>query len=275
MFQFTDVFCSCKDIIDGSSCHSAFCSVKCQKVGTSQGSSENVPSEREPAHGDHYLVADRSNRIPPHTHSSCEGDQIALRPVSDSNWVQMTSFCCWNNTNRAKGWRGGMMEEKTTCTLFSFIDELLYFYSLKRTWWHVEEMESKCCNQARNSWSCEKTVCQAWFTRSHTLTHQHVFSSSSIDLTLSSVQFKVPALKMTLLRENLHSKTSKSVFLCFYTLLEAGVPQTVLKILYFHVRGFKVFSNLGVGNYLAWRSVRWCGNLTPPTHTHRQIGIGG
>lgn len=93
VFQFTDVFCSCKDIIDRSSCHSAFCSVKCQKVGTSQGSSENVPSEREPAHGDHYLVADRSNRIPPHTHSSCEGDQIVLRPVSDSNWVQMTSFC--------------------------------------------------------------------------------------------------------------------------------------------------------------------------------------
>lgn len=132
---------------------------------------------------------------------------------------------CWNNSNRANGWRGGMMEEKTTCTSFSFIDEFLYifisififyiyFYSLKRTWWHVEEMESKCSNQARNSWSCEKTVCQAWFTCSHTLTHQHVFSSSSIDVTLSSVQFKVPALKMTLLRENLHSKTWKSVFLC-------------------------------------------------------------
>lgn len=34
-----------RDVIDGSSRRSAFCSVKCQEVGTSRVSGENVPSE--------------------------------------------------------------------------------------------------------------------------------------------------------------------------------------------------------------------------------------
>lgn len=132
------------------------------------------------------------------------------------------------------------MEEKTTCTLFSFIDEFLYFYSLKRTWWHVEEMESKCSNQARNSWSCEKTVCQAWLTCSHTPACIQLFkhwpnlvkcsvqgSCAENDITQRKLAFqniKVCFFSFLILKGKAAARPAR----CCYTLLEAGFPQTLL-----------------------------------------------
>lgn len=86
-------------------------------------------------------------------------------------WPVSVLLPCWNSNNRAKGSRGGTIEEERTCGLFLVINKFLYFYSLMRTWWHVEEMESKCSNQARISWSCEKTVGHGSHVHTHTHTH--------------------------------------------------------------------------------------------------------
>lgn len=101
-------------------------------------------------HGDYYLLAGFLFGI--FTFVTVTASQTQACPSAQTRFMWRWSFRLVGIATTG-GSRGGMIGEEMTCSLFLFIDEFLYFYSLKWSW-HVEEMESKCSNQAQKNKIC-------------------------------------------------------------------------------------------------------------------------